>query len=76
MDINLVNKVDYWLVTHVVGNEQVNKRFDTIEKAADFMVDELKVHDDDIDDALCEMVGFGHTRAIFTDGCYARSEPT
>ena len=72
--VNLVQKSDYWLVVHVVKQSAVNDRFPTIEAAADFMM-KLGVQDDEIDYALCEMVAYGHTRAIFVDkGLYSHSE--
>ncbi len=67
MGVNLVKKPNEWIVTYVVNKEVVHERCKTIEIAADFMEKKLKVRDEDIDIALCEMVGYDHCRAVFGD---------
>lgn len=64
--VNLVKKSDDdWTVTYLIKDEQLFKKFSTIELAADFMVKELKVNDFQIDNALIEMAGLKRKRAIF-----------
>jgi len=68
-----VKKPNEWIVTHVVNKEVVHSRCKTIEIAADLM-EELGIHDEDIDMALCEMVGYEHDRAVFTTKGFSHTE--
>ena len=69
-----MKKPNEWIIVHVVNKEIVNERCTTIEIAADFMLNKLGIKDEDIDEALCEMSGYDHNRAIFVDRGYSHSE--
>lgn len=60
MEANLYRIRAGWAIK--AGNETVT--YDTIEQAADVLVS-IGVVDDEIDVALVEMMGHGHTRANF-----------
>lgn len=73
--INLVNKSEYWIVTHIVNREIFHERCKTIEIAADFM-ETLGIRDEEIDYALCQMVGYNHNRAVFDNKGFSHTEDT
>lgn len=65
--VNLVQKPNEWLVSHVVNTELVHAQFTTIELASEFMMGKLRVDDLEIDDALCALYTYSHVRAIFNN---------
>lgn len=71
--LNLVKKPNEWIVTHVVNKEVVHERFKTIELASELM-EKLGAHDEDIDTALCELLGYDHVRAVFTNKGFSHTE--
>ncbi len=42
------------------------QKFDSIDKACDFLLDSLKVNDDEIDEAIIQLHANHHTVATFT----------
>lgn len=65
MSTNLVHRGSSWIVVYNTANHVVNEKFDTIELAADFMMNKLKVKDEDIDQALIVMYTMDKVRSIF-----------
>ena len=74
--VNLVKEENKWAVVFAIGDEVFDREFSTIEQAADFMTDNLKVYDEHIDYALCELAAYDHVRAVFKDSKYSHSEQT
>jgi hypothetical protein len=71
--VNLMKTLDRWIVIFTRGDKTINEKFVTIEMAADFLL-EMGIDDDSIDDALIEMYGLEHSRAIFNkDGIFSHS---
>lgn len=72
MVTNLIRQKNEWFVTQ---GDSIRVLFNTIELAADFMVTELSVVDDDIDKALYDMAVNQHNKASFSsDGKFSHSE--
>lgn len=46
--------------------DSIPNKFDTIDQACDFLLDSLKVEDEDIDDAVIQLHANRHTVATFT----------
>lgn len=74
--VNLVKENEQWVVVYAIEEEVYDREFSTIEQAADFMTDRLKVYNEHIDHALCEMIAYDHIRAVFKSGRYSHSEKT
>ena len=69
--ITLISNGPSWNV--ISGS--VSNWFYSIEYAADFMVDTYSILDDELDDAICQMVALGHTKIIFdANGRLLRTE--
>lgn len=59
----LIKSKDFWLLSFK-GREL---KFPTIEDASSYMMTELLIKDEDIDDAIIEMAGFDNNVAFFND---------
>jgi hypothetical protein len=74
---NLVKRPTTWVVTFMKNNKVEGLEFNTIEKAADYIVDELKVKDSEVDEAITQMYALKRCRAIFdTNGTLSHTERT
>lgn len=72
--MNLIRKPnDKWTVIYLIKTETVVKKCDSIEIAADFMIDELNVAEEEIDKAICELHAYDRQMATFDNGQYSHS---
>lgn len=64
--VNLKKNKSNWTVSYIDNGEVMHLDFRTIEKAADFMIDDLDVSDDAVDEALIYMIANDHNTAIIS----------
>lgn len=64
--VNLKRNDKNWTVSYLDNGEVMHLSFRTIERAADFIVDELEVSDDLIDEALIYMEANEHNTVIIS----------
>ena len=62
--LNLTKKSTHWVVSHLVNNNIVHQKCQTIEDAAD-VLNKIGVQDEQIDKALCQIYAYEMPKAIF-----------
>jgi hypothetical protein len=61
----------------VISDQSLHRDFVTVDQACDFLVDELKVDDNAVDQAIIALTTNSHVRAVFhKDGTFSHTEAT
>ena len=62
--VTLTKASEHWVVSYDTDFQM----FSTIEAAAQFLVQDFGIEDEEIDEALVEMAGFDRLKALFVNG--------